>query len=152
MQAQTIAQAKLETSESLWHFLLALPTTMEAQLMYALLIGGAVGMLGHYIRGRSSGDIAGSILDYFFRDNVWRSIGAMASVASELFVEVGSGLFTTAEGTFVGWGLVLLSGLKTGYLGDSLVNKGTRQEWTEKKRVAVDVVDKTANVKPDPKP
>ncbi len=152
MNAPTIAQAKLESSESLWQFLIALPTTMEAQLMYALVIGGIAGMGAHYVRGRASGNIAGGPLDYFFRDNVWRSVGAMGAVVGELFTEVGLGLFTTDAGAFVGWGVVLLSGIKTGYLGDSLVNKGTRQEWTEKKREAGEVFDAAKDVKPAVKP
>jgi hypothetical protein len=136
MNAQTIAQAKDAAPESLWHFLAALPATMEAQIWYALLIGGAIGMVGHYIKGRSSGEIAGNPLDYFFRDNLWRSIGAAVAVASELFTEIGLGLFTSDAGVFVGWGIVMLSGLKTGYLGDSVVNKSTRPVWSAEKRAA----------------
>lgn len=148
MNAPTIAQAKLEAPESLWHFLAALPGTMEAQIWYALLLGGVLGMIGHYVRGRSTGNIAGNPVDYFLRDNLWRSIGAAVAVATELFAEIGAGLFTTSAGAFVGWGIVLLSGLKTGYLGDSIVNKGTRVEWTEKKRDAVEVVDRAKDVPP----
>jgi len=135
---QTVAELKVATppGNDLWSFLMQLPTTHEAQVWYALLLGGIVGMIGHYIRGRAANNIGGNPIDYFFRDNVWRSIGAMVAVASELFGEVGSGLFTTDAGAFVGWGLVLLSGLKTGYLGDSLVNKATRPEWPPEKREA----------------
>lgn len=161
-QAQTIAEAKAAMPESLWHFLAALPATMEAQIWYALLIGGAVGMIGHYIRGRSAGDISGSPLDYFFRDNLWRSIGAAGAMAGELFAEIGTGLFTSDAGVFVGWGIVLLSGLKTGYAADSLVNKGRRVAWSDDKRDAVQqvaeviakpvTVQPAATIKEEPKP
>lgn len=144
--AQTIAQAKIAEPESLWHFLLALPSTFEAQLWYALLLGGVLGMLGHYINGRRSGDIAGSPIDYFFRDNVWRSVGAVSAMAAELFAEIGTGLFTTEAGLFVGWGLVIVSGIKSGYVGDSLINKGKRVEWTTEKREAVAVVKEAVDV------
>lgn len=134
--APTIAEATAQP-ESLWHFLATLPTTYEAQLWYGLLLGGLLGMIAHYINGRAKGDIAGSLFDYFFRDNVWRSVGTVSAVAAELFAEIGAGLFTTKEGAFVGWGLVIAAGIKSGYLGDSLLNKGTRPVWTTEKRVAM---------------
>ena len=141
--APTIAQAKAITApEPAWHFLAALPSTMEAQLMYMLLLGGVIGMIGHYIRGRSSGDISGSPIDYFFRDNLWRSIGAAMAMATELAAEIGSGLFTTEAGVFVGWGIVLLSGLKTGYAADSILNRGSRVQWPDDKREAIAEVAK----------
>ncbi len=144
---QTIAQAKAATPD-LWHFLGALPFTQDAEIWYALCIGGFIGMVGHYIRGRASGDISGNPIDYFFRDNFWRSIGAAGAMASELFVEVSSSVFTTDAGIFVGWGIVLLSGLKSGYLGDSVINKGKRIEWTDQKREAAAVVKVAENVPP----
>lgn len=134
--AQTIAQAKAAAPESLWSFLSSLPETFEAQVLYALILGAVLGMIGHYVRGRSGGQISGSPIDYFFRDNIWRSAMAAITVIAELFTEVGSGLFTTDAGLFVGWGLVLLSGLKTGYAGDSLINKGSRVTWTDEQRAA----------------
>ena len=134
MIAQVTAPA---ANDSLWNYLAQLPTTHDAQVYYALLLGGLVGMIGHYVRARSSGNIEGNPIDYFFRQNLWRSIGALAAVAIELFGEVGSGMFTTDAGIFVGWGIVLLSGLKTGYVGDSVINKSDRPEWTPEKRAAM---------------
>jgi hypothetical protein len=141
MAGETIAQ--VHASSTLWEFLLRLPTTMEAQIWYALVLGGVLGMIGHYVRQRSASQIEGNPIDYFFRENAWRSIGAAVAMAIELFGEVGTGLFTTEAGQFVGWGIVILSGLKTGYLGDSVINKGKRPEWTERKREAMAVVEKT---------
>lgn len=148
--ATTIAQAKLDTPNSLWDFLLALPATQEAQMFYALLIGGAVGMCIHYLHGRAVGDIAGSPVDYFFRVNVWRSVAAMFAVVAELFSEAGIGIFISDAGEFVGWGVVLMSGIKTGYVGDSLVNKGQRAEWTDKKRDAVEAIKESEDKKLKP--
>lgn len=149
--APTIAQAKLE-APNLLDFLLAVPFTQTSQILYALLLGGALGMIAHYVRGRAAGNIAGSPADYFFRDNIWRSVGAMMAVVAELFGEAGLGLFVTEAGSFVGWGVVIMSGAKTGYIGDSLINKGQRQEWTEKKRDATEVVATAKDVKSDIKP
>ena len=154
MIAPTVTELKAATppGDSLWQFLIQLPSTHEAQIWYALLIGGLIGMIGHYIRGRSSNNIQGNPIDYFFRDNLWRSIGAATAVAVELFGEVGSGMFTTDTGAFVGWGIVLLSGLKTGYVGDSLINKSDRAEWTPEQRAAASVVANAKNVQPASKP
>ena len=157
-QAQTIAEAKAATPESLLHFLMQLPMTFEAQLWYALMLGGVLGMIGHYIRGRSSGNIAGNPIDYFFRDNLWRSIGAASAMAAELFAEIGTGLFTSEAGLFVGWGIVLLSGLKTGYAADSLINRGSRIQWSDEKREAAqkvaEVIESPVRIQPkeEPKP
>lgn len=138
MNAPTLAQIAVTTpeSQSLWAYLAALPTTMEAEIFYALLIGGVAGMIGHYVRARASNNIGGNPIDYFFRDNLWRSLAAMIAVAAELAGEVGSGIFTTDTGVFVGWGIVLLSGLKTGYVGDSVINKADRPTWSPEKREA----------------
>lgn len=134
---EPIQAAKAATDQqSLFQFLGRLPFTMEAQIWYALLIGGALGMFAHYANGRVKGEIAGSPLDYFLRDNFWRSIGAAGTMAGELFAEIGTGLFTTEAGLFVGWGIVILSGIKSGYLGDSVINKGTRPIWTDAARTA----------------
>lgn len=133
----TIAEIKSGAPESLWHFLGQLPGSWEAQVWYGLVLGGILGMLGHYIRGRSAGNISGSPIDYFFRDNVWRSVASASAVAGELFAEIGAGLFTTEAGIFVGWGLVIVSGIKSGYGLDSLVNKSSRDAWTPEKRAAL---------------
>lgn len=139
--AQTIAQIKQQapnlTPESLWHWASALPTSFEAEIWYALVFGAILGMFAHYLRGRSQNSISGSPLEYFLHDNVWRSVAAAMSIGAELFAEIGTGLFTTEAGAFVGWGIVMMSGIKTGYLGDSLVNKGSRIEWTPEQRAAV---------------
>lgn len=147
--APTVAQAHRQ-ADGLLDFLLAIWSTQTAQMLYALLLGGAIGMFLHYARGRATGNIAGSPADYFFRNNVWRSVAAMSAVVAASFGEAGIGIFITDTGEFVGWGVVIMSGIKTGYVGDSLVNKGQRAEWTEKKRDAAEIVHEAKDVKPKP--
>jgi hypothetical protein len=122
----TIAQAHAQ--EPLWTFLAKLPFTYDAQIFYALLLGGLLGMVGHYLRRWGSGEIAGSLLDYMVRQHPRATLMAAAGIVTELAGEVGTGLFTTTEGAFVGWALVILSGIKTGYLGDSIANKGVPKD------------------------
>lgn len=120
--AQTIAQAK--HGQSLWEFLQALPATMEAQIFYALVLGCLVGMIGHYLRAYATNQITDCLGEYLFKSNARRTWLTLITVITWSAGEVATGLFTTTDGTFVGWGLVILSGLKTGYAGDSLLNKG----------------------------
>lgn len=136
MNAPTLAQVAIVAppQESIWHYLAEVPFTMEAQIFYGLLIGALIGMLGHYLRAWTSGELAGGLIDYLFRDNPRRSALAMFSVVTWCLGEVSTGLFATETGQFVGWGLVLLSGIKTGYAGDSLLKKGNRQAWTDEQR------------------
>ena len=126
MNAQTIAEAKVHTS--LWDFLLALPGTMEAQIFYALALGCALGTILHYTKQWLTQEASGSLWDYLFIQHPKRTAMAIFTVLSWSAGEVATGLFVTGDGVFVGWALVILSGLKTGYLGDSIVNKGNAGE------------------------
>ncbi len=125
------------TGGSLITFLLAYPSTQQAQIFYALLIGAVFGMLVNYLRRWLAEEISGSLVDYMFRQNPRRTMLAVFGIVSWCAGEVASGLFVTGGGEFIGWGLVILSGLKTGYAGDSLINKGGRTVWTEERRAAV---------------
>lgn len=138
MNSQTVEQLKaaIPPSDSPWHFLTQLPFTMEAYTLYMLLLGGLVGAGVHYLTRWAKGDIKGGLFAYMFLDNPRRSVLSLISLTSELIVEMGSGLFTTSDGGFVGWGLVLLSGLKTGFLIDAIVNKADRPEWTPEQRAS----------------
>lgn len=138
MNAQTVNELKsaVPPTESLWHFLAQLPGTMEAQILYALLIGGFVGMGAHYFVKWAQGDIEGSLRRYLFVDNPRRSWFAVCALITELVTEVSLGMFTSPDGAFLGWSAVLLQGLKSGYLIDSIANKGNRPVWTEEKRAA----------------
>lgn len=136
MQAKTIAQVRSEDTTSLWDFIMQLPGTLDAQIWYALLIGGAVGMILHYAVKLRTDDITGSPLEYFMRQSPWRTVGTIAAMASWAFGEVLTGIYVNSQDVFIGWGAVLLSGVKTGYLGDSIINKGERAQWSEAQREA----------------
>ena len=112
--------------ESLWQFLAALPGSNEAQQFYALLLGAVVGMIGHYVRAWATGGASGSLYAYMIKDSPQSSALAVLGVVAWCIGEVSTGLFVTSSGEFVGWGLVVMSGLKTGYAGDSLINKGAK--------------------------
>lgn len=137
--------------QDFWGWLLQLPETRDAQMCYALIFGCAVGMIGHCIRGIQSGEIAGNPLDYFIRQNPWRSVSTAIGVIMWSVGEVAAGIFVSDSGVFIGWGAVVLSGVKTGYAGDSLVNKGDRVVWSKEKRDAAATVSAVADAE-DKKP
>lgn len=136
MNMQTVEQLKSvrPPSESLWHFLAGLPATMEAQILMALMLAGILGSVAHYLTRWAKNEIKGDLLSYLFIDNPRRSLLSAILLFSELVGEIGTGIFTSADGVFVGWGLVLLSGLKSGYAIDSIANKAERPAWTDEQR------------------
>lgn len=109
--------------QSLWQFLRALPSSMEAQVFAALLFSGVLGMVAHYFRKWLSGEISGSLIDYLFIQYPRRTAGSFCAYIGWIVSLVGTGVFTTSSGEFVGWGIVLLMGLSNGYSVDSLANK-----------------------------
>jgi hypothetical protein len=142
MDAPTIAQIKAIPNDSLWQFLMQLPMTMEAQIFYALLIGNLIGMAGHYFKQWGTGEIAGNMWAYLVVEYPRKSMLSLFGIITLSATEVATGLFVTAEGMFVGWALVLLSGIKTGYAGDSLLNEGDRAVWSDTKRKATAILGK----------
>lgn len=156
MAGPTVAEVKAVSppSESLWQFLSQLPGTMEAQILYGLILGCAVGMISHYLRRWSAGEIEGNLIDYMFKDNPRRSFLAVFGIVTWSVGEVATGIFVNDAGTFVGWAIVLLMGWKTGYTGDSLGNKADRPVWTDEQRkqerVSVAVTGAPAVLTPQP--
>lgn len=136
--------------DGLLDFLMQLPGTMEAQIFYALLIGSLVGMVAHYLVRWREGDIAGSLWAYLFYENPRRSILSIFGIITWSATEAATGLFFH-EGQFVGWALVIISGIKTGYAGDSLLNKGIRSVWSEDKREAREMLSRPETQTPQPK-
>src|SRR5258708_5911573 len=124
MTGPTIQQIKQTTPETLWQLLAALPGSMEAQILYGLLIAGAVGMIGHYLIRWLNGDIAGSLVKYLFIDYPRRTLLAYSGVAGAALGAIASNVFETDTHEFVGWLNVLWIGLTNGYAADSLANKG----------------------------
>ena len=135
MTGQTIAQAKLAQPD-LWHYLLNIPLSLEAQVFYALLLGCVLGMVAHYVRLWASSQIEGSLLDYLFRQHPKFTVLALLSAASWSFGEVSASLYQGADGEVFSWLLVLISGFKNGYTGDSLINKAERAPWSDVQRAA----------------
>jgi hypothetical protein len=69
MDAQTIAQVKAEAPADLWHFLLNLPVTQEAQLFYALMLSGSMGMIASYVMKWAKSEIDACLGEYLFQQN-----------------------------------------------------------------------------------
>jgi len=113
-------------NQSLFQYLIAFLTGRETEIYGALLFFGVIGMIGNYTKRWLTGEIAGSLFDYMFRQHPRATMLAACSIAAELFGEVGLGLFTSASGEFVGWSMVIATALKSGYIFDSMANKGTK--------------------------
>lgn len=125
----SIAQMNIAApNQSLWVFLKQLPNTMEAQVFYALLLSGSIGIIAHYFRQWYSGKIEGSLFEYLFKQEPRRTIAAFAVYVGWVLSLLGTGVFTTSSGEFVGWGIVLIMGLTNGYSIDSLTNKANPKE------------------------
>lgn len=139
MAAQTVEQLKMviPPSDSPWSYLAHLPFTLEANILYMLILFGLVGAGIHYLVRWAKGEIQGSLWAYMFTDNPRRSVLSVIALITELVAEESAGLFMTGDGKFVGWALVIAAGLKTGFLIDSIVNKASRPEWTPAQRTAV---------------
>ena len=123
--AQTIQQLK-GTQETLWHFLAALPASMEAQVFYGLLLTGAVGMIAHYMMRWLTDEIQGSLAKYLFIDYPKRTALAYAGIIGVALTSIASGVFVNDQGAFVGWLNVCWFGLTNGYAADSVANKGAK--------------------------
>lgn len=129
----TIAQAKLQ-QQTLWQFLCALPQTMEAQIFYALILSGVLGIMAHYVHKWMKDEIQGSLWSYLFVQYPKRTAMSFGAYLAWIMSLIGTGVFVTASGEFVGYGIVLILGFTNGYGVDSLANKGGRAEWTTQQR------------------
>lgn len=136
MQAQTIAQVKAQAPESLWHFLVNLPSTMEAQIFYALLVAGTVGMLSNYLVKWAKNEIAGGLINYLVTNSRATALSLFTYVGISCGAIYGQAFHVGDSATFVGWGLVLWLGLINGYGIDNIVNKGARPVWSAERRSA----------------
>ena len=114
-------------SESLWDFLAALPSTAEAQILYALLISGVVGMMAHYFTRWAKGEIQGSLFAYMFGTCVRSTALAFTVMFGSALTAITSGVFIGESGAFVGWLNVMWFGITNGYASDSIANKGPSQ-------------------------
>lgn len=125
MQAQSIQTIiKAADQQTLWDFLAKLPTSMEAQILYGLLLSGGVGMMAHYAVRWARGEIVGSLANYLFTDYLKSTILAVMLLTSMATAAIISNVFVTETGAFVGWVNVLWFGITNGYASDSMANKG----------------------------
>lgn len=137
MDAPTIAQVKVQTTESLWQFLTQLPGTMEAQLFYALILAGTLGMMASYLMKWAKNEIAGYLWEYLFGANLRSTMLSLFTYIGCAMTAIYAGAFHVGDAqTFVGWGHVAWLGLLNGFGIDAIVNKGQRAVWTQQQRDA----------------
>ena len=137
MDAQTIAQVRARDAESLWVFLSNLPSTQEAQLFYALMLSGSLGMFASYGVKWAKGEIGTCLWEYLFHQNMRNTVLSFLTYTGTAMAAIYAGAFHVgADGIFVGWGMVLWLGALNGFSIDSIVNKGARAVWTPEKRAA----------------
>ncbi len=123
---QTIQQIKAAPqAESLGHFLGQLPSSLEAQVLYGLMIFNAVGMMAHYLRRWLSDEIVGSVFSYMFLQHPKATVMAFTAVMTLDLGLIQMGAFATPDDVFVGWINVMAQGLTLGYSADSVANKAT---------------------------
>lgn len=122
MNAQSVAQIA-RTHESLWEFLVELPTSMEAEIGYALIIAGILGMFFSWLIKWARGQ-AGALHVYLFTDQVKLTVLAASAYVGVCTTAVTAGIFVTSSGEFVGWANVLWFGLTNAFGIDAAANKG----------------------------
>lgn len=135
----TVKAAQAAAPESLWVFLSHVPATLEAQIFYALMIFGLVGMMGHYTRLWLTDQIEGSLWGYLVHQYPKRTLLTVGAYAAWAIGLLSTSTFENDQGAFVGWMNVIVIAITNGYGADSLANKGTpppREQWTDAQRAA----------------
>lgn len=125
MNSPTIAQAQLSIAQDPWEFLIALPHTAEAKIMYMLLLAGIIGGFASWLVKWAKGQ-AGPLNIYFVREGKF-TILAGASYIGICLTAITSGIFITPEDTFVGWANVLWFGVTNAFGADMIANKGNKE-------------------------
>ena len=137
MDAQTIAQVKAEAPADFWHFLVNLPLTQEAQLFYALMLSGTLGMIASYVMKWAKGEIGACLGQYLFKQNLRSTVLSVATYTGTAMASIYADAFHVGDqAVFVGWGMVMWLGALNGFGIDAIVNKGKRAVWTPEKRAA----------------
>ena len=127
MNAPTIVKivATAPSAQSLWAYLMSIPTSLEASIFYAMMIGCVFGIGANYTRLWASDQITGGFFDYLFHQYPRRTLLAIFAAASWSVGEVSMGIYQGSAGELFSWSLVLVSGFKNGFTGDALANKGS---------------------------
>lgn len=112
-----------QANESLWQFLSALPSSMEAQILYGLVLAGTAGLLASWLWKYSNGQV-GCLVDYLFREKRLRTLASVLSMVGGSLAAIAAGVFVTDSGEFVGWLNVLAWGANAGFGVDLAVNRG----------------------------
>jgi hypothetical protein len=125
--AQTLQQIKEAQPESLWQFLSQVPGSFEAQIFYAFMIAGVIGIFGNYGAKWLYGEISGNPLLYLFIDYPKRTLLSYCTYLVFEASKIMAGIFFTDAHDFVGWGIVFAMGIPDGFACDALVNKGRKK-------------------------
>lgn len=134
--AQAPRIAEIRGNESLLAFLQRLPGTFEAQIFYALVLFGLVGVFVNYFVRWLKKDIAGSLFAYLFRDNVRGTLLSFVSAVGTGLGGISIGFFETPDGQFIGWMNTMIVAFGNGFFWDTIANKGQRPVWTPEQRAA----------------
>lgn len=117
-------------SESLWEFAHRAPAAFEAQIFYAVLIFGGLGMLANYAVKWMRREIEGSLIVYLFRN--FRSTAlAFSTTMGVGIAAITSGVFETSDGMFVGWFNVMWTSLMNGFMWDAALNRSGQTAITK---------------------
>lgn len=135
MNGPTVQQVKDSAPEDFWHYLAQLPGTVEAEILYALLLAGAMGMFANCVQKWARGELVGGPVDYFFCHNKRGTVLSLCGMIGLAITVVQSGISFT-DGHFVGWANVLWIGASNGFAADAVANRGKRPEWTDEQRAA----------------
>lgn len=141
LAAEAIATIE-RTPTPLSVFLASLPGSWEMQLFYGLMLSGTCGMLAHYAVKWARDEIKGGLFTYF-RTNLKSTALSFFGFIGIAIGFIASNAFTGDLGGFVGWKLVLWTGINTGFTIDAIVNKTPRAEWTRDERT-IKTVDRGA--------
>lgn len=133
VEAPTIAQIQQAPPEGLMHFLSQLPASFEAELLYALMLSGLVGILANYSKKWARGEIQGGLIHYLFVDNVrgtWLSVCtiiglAVTAISNDIFLACPRAACSASELLFVGWKSVMWQGVASGFVSDALANNAS---------------------------
>jgi hypothetical protein len=127
-----VAGAAIESGqpETLWHFLEQLPSSLEAQQFYGLLIAGTLGIIAHYVMKYLYGEV-------LFRKRFKRVLASWLMFVGSCAGLVAAGVFTTDSDGFTGWFSVLIQGFTAGLGIDAIANKSSKEVWSEEKRAEI---------------
>jgi hypothetical protein len=97
---------------------------MEAQIFYAIVVCGALGVFFNYAVKWMKKEIAGSLWAYLFVDNARGTLLSWTSTVGAGVVGITSGMFETPDGTFIGWFRTLVLCFGNGFFWDAVMNRG----------------------------